>query len=225
MAATEQKIIYELLETIRNSEITDDEKITEELLRQYLYDYRNNAIKNMYEISEEIYQQYKLIFNPAGNEYVSNNLPDIIYDKSRFGISIHDFNITLPVVSKEEALNAQKSRFYIPPYVAYIQNGKISVIVNSDALNKLDESKKYLKNLLSATNAEIQISCILADPSLGIGYDWKTSNFPLFASALKDVRQNILRQEFGIMQEVKKDEVQNARADDIIYQDESKLYK
>lgn len=225
MAATEQKIIYELLETIRNSEITDDEKITERLMRQYLYDYRNDMIKNMYEISEEIYQRYALSFVAENGKYVSSDLPDIIYDRSRFGIQILDFDVMLPVSSKEEAINAQKSHFYVPPYIAYISNGKISIIVNSDALDKLPESRKYLFNQISNPSAKVEINCILADPSKGIGYDWKTSIFPLFAVSVKTIRQNILRQEFGIMQEVKKDEVQNARADNIIYQDESKLLK
>lgn len=225
MATTEQKIIYSLLETIRDSEHTDDDKMTEGVLRQFLYDYRNDAIKKMYEVSEELYQKYQIGFKKIGREYVSEKFPDIIYGESRFGISIYDFDVLLPVVSKEEALNAQKSRFYKPPYIAYITNGQIHVIVNSDILITLDQSKQYLLNLLNNQNAKLDISCILSDPSEGVGYDWTTSNFPFYAQAIKNVRQNILRQEFGIMQEVKKDEVQNARADDIIYQDESKLLK
>lgn len=223
MAATEQKIIYELLETIRNSENTDDDKMTERVLRQYLYDYRNAELKNLSEVSEEVFQKFTIDIHKEGKYYVSGEFPDIIFDKSRYGISIFDFDVILPVTSKEEALTAQKSRFYVPAYISYIDSEKLYIIVNSDALMKLDNDRQYLLNLLNQRKLEIR--CILSDPSKGTGYDWKKSKFPMMASSIKNIRQNILRQEFGIMQEVKKDEVQNGRADNIIYQDESKLLK
>lgn len=223
---TEQKIIYSLLETIRNSEITDDERMTEAYIRQLVYDYRNDMLKDMYEISEELYQRYILKFRKEGDVFVSDNLTGIIYDRSRFGIQIYDYgDIMLPVTSKEEALNAQKSRFYVPPYLAYIYNKKMSIIVNTEELSKLDSTRSTLNTLLNSPNSQIEISAILADPSQGIDYNWKTSPFPFFNKSIKSMRQNILRQEFGILSEVKKDEVQNARADNIIYQDESKLLK
>lgn len=222
----EQEIIFSLIETIRANEINDDERLTIGYLRNILYTYRAEVIKNTYELSEDNYQSYELNFQKKGsNIFISNGMPDIIYDNQRIGISIIDYDGTeLPVVSKEEAINSQKSRFINPPYVAYITNGSLTINANIDRIAQLPTGNGVLLTKLNTEN-KIVINCILAKPLQGIGYDWETSPFPLNASLLSKVKQNILRREFGVSLEVKKDEIQNAKADNIIYQDESKLYK
>ena len=237
---TEQEIVYGILETIRAHEITDDEKTTEAVIRNYLANYRNEDIKNIFEISEEYYQNIDVFFRKEGNQFVShfpvdpNNpqaskvnqpLPGIIYERGRSGISISNFDGYIPVTSKEEALNSRKSRMYRPPYVAYLTNGQIYLIVQEDVLETMPMSVSYLKNILLSPNPKIEIQAILSDVSKGKGYDWTSTPYPLAANRIQTIRKNILRQEFGITIEVKKDEVQNARQDNIIYQDESKLYK
>lgn len=222
---TEQEIIYGILETIRAYEITDDEKVTEAILRNYLANYRNEDIKNIFEISEEYYQSIDISFKKENDLFVSSNVPGIIYERGRAGISISDFNGYVPVTSKEEALNAKRSRMYKAPYIAYITNGKIHMIVQNDVLEVMPGFNSYLKNLLLSPNPKLEIQVILSDVSKGKGYDWTTTPYPMSSNRIQTIRKNILRQEFGITVEVKKDEVQNRRQDNIIYQDESKLYK
>jgi hypothetical protein len=222
---TEQEIVYGILETIRAYEITDDEKVTEEILRNYLSNYRNEDIKNVFEISEEHYQNIDLVFKKK-NEIFESDLPGIIYERGRIGISISDWNIpAVPVTSKEEAMNARRSRMYKPPYIAYLTNGVIHVIVQNDVLETMPAGLSYLKNLLLSSSPKLEIQAILSDVSQGKNYDWTLTPYPLSANRIQTIRKNILRQEFGITVEVKKDEVQNRRQDNIIYQDESKLYK
>lgn len=222
---TEQEIIYGILETIRAYEITDDEKVTEAIIRNYLANYRNEDIKNVFEISEEHYQNIDLVFKKE-NETFTSVLPGIIFERGRIGISISDWSVTpVPVSSKEEAMNARRSRMYRPPYIAYLTNGKIHIIVQSDVLETMPAANSYLKNLLLSRDPKIEIQAILSDVSKGKNYDWTKTPYPLSANRIQTIRKNILRQEFGITVEVKKDEVQNARQDNIIYQDESKLYK
>lgn len=223
---TEWEIIYSLLETIRDNEINDDDKMSVDYLRHILYSYRADSIKNDHEMSEEMFQEYKLIFEKDNQLFVAKNLPDIIYDKSRYGISILDmYGTELPVVSKEEAVNSQKSKMYVPPYIAYIQNQRIYVKINQESLNTKPTEMQNLYTILNGPTKELSISCILAKPKDGVGYDWKKTPFPFYTNKLNTIKQNILRREFGIMLEVKKDDIQNTRADNIIYQDESKLYK
>lgn len=237
---TEQEIIYGILETIRAYEITDDEKVTEAIIRNYLANYRNEDIKNIFEISEEHYQSIDVYFRKEGDKYVSHfpvdqssplaskisePLPGIIYESGRIGISINDFTGIISVVSKEEALNSKRSRMYNPPYIAYLTNGKIHLIVQNDVLESMPSASSYLKNLLLSKDPKIEIQAILSDVSKGKNYDWTKTPYPLSANKIQTIRKNILRQEFGITVEVKKDEIQNSRQDNIIYQDESKLYK
>lgn len=221
---TEQEIIYGILETIRAFEITDDEKVTEEIIRNYLANYRNEDIKNVFEISEEHYQSIDLNFKKEGELYVSL-VPGIIYERGRTGISFNDFTSTVPIASKEEALNSRRSKMYKPPYIGYITNGKLYVIVQTDVLESMPLPTSYLKNLLLSPNPKIEVQVILSDVTKGKDYDWTSTPYPLSANRIQTIRKNILRQEFGITVEVKKDEVQNKRQDSIIYQDESKLYK
>lgn len=222
---TEQEIVYGILETIRAFEITDDEKITEAVLRNYLSNYRNEDIKNVFEISEEYYQNIDITFKKENDMFVSTSIPGIIYERGRIGISISDFKGTIPVTSKEEALNARRSKMYRPAYIAYITNGKLYVIVQNDVLIEQPMVNSYLKNLLLSPKPTLEIQVILTDPSKAKNYDWASTPYPLSANRIQTIRKNILRQEFGITVEVKKDEVQNRRQDNIIYQDESKLYK
>ena len=224
---TEWEIIYGLLETIRNNEINDDDRMTESFLRHVLYTHRaETIIKNEFEFAEDIFQVYQLGVSRKNDQFVSNTLPDIIYDKYRFGISLYSFGeYEVPVVSREEAINSQKSRFYKPPYIAYITNGIIYISANRAQIDKVPGNTGNLLAAMSKINPKIEISCILAKPIEGFGYDWKKTPFPFPVHKLNALKQSILRKEFGIMYEVKKDEVQNARADNIIYQDESKLYK
>ena len=226
---TEQEIIYSLLETIRNSEINDDERMTEAYLRNILYTYRADALKGMHDVSEEVFQEFSLktvLEQNSSGIFHSTNLPDIIYDVSRYGILIYDlYGTELPVTSKEEAVNSQKRRFYTPKYIAFIQAGKLTIQANLKLLETSGDIENSLLNLLNTNDSVIKISCVLTDPSKGDGYNWRESNFPFPSVKTNTLKQNILRREFGIMYEVKKDEIQNARADNIIYQDESKLYK
>lgn len=221
---TEQEIIYGILETIRAHEITDDEKVTEAILRTYLANYRNEDIKNVFEISEEHYQNIDLAFKKE-NTLFTTLLPGIIFERGRIGISINDFTGYVPVTSKEEAVNASRSKMYKPPYISYITNGKLYLLVQNDVLETMPGANSYLKNLLLSPNPKIEAQVILSDVSKGKGYDWTSTPYPLAANRIQTIRKNILRQEFGITVEVKKDEVQNTRQDNIIYQDESKLYK
>ena len=71
---TEWEIIYSLLETIRDNEINDDDKMSVDYLRHVLYSYRADSIKNDHEISEEIFQEYKLIFEKDNQLFVAKNL-------------------------------------------------------------------------------------------------------------------------------------------------------
>lgn len=223
-----------MLETIRNLEINDDERMTELYLRNLLYTYRADALKDTEYITEEVYQDFGVEFFMLKDGYFQSTfLPPIIYNSHNSGISIYDYYGTeVPVSSKEEALNGSKRRFYNQPYSAYVNSGKLFIIANLKTIENADEStKNLLKRLIEMNDVfdmnkeKIQISCILVEPSAALDYDWKVSTFPFPAAKLNSLKQNILRKEFGIMFEVKKDEIQNARADNIIYQDESKLYK
>lgn len=226
---TEQEIIYSILETIRNNEILDDDKTTESFLRNLLYAYRADAIKNDLDISEEVFQSFMLKFEKKdlnNGIFESINLPDIIYNIHRNGIVISDlYGTEVSIVPREEAIISQRSRFFKPLYVAYIQSQKMVLRANLKGLSQSNKLNNELLKTLVSDQPEIEISCILTNPNDSPGYDWKMNAFPFPSQKISSVKQKILRQEFGVMMEVKKDEIQNSRADNIIYQDESKLYK
>ena len=226
---TEQEIIYSLWEVIRDNAVSDDDKITEGFLRNLLYVYRADAIKDEYEISEEMYQSVSLFFSEtiSGNGiFESLNLPDILYNRSRAGINLIDmYGQEVPVVSKEEAVITQKSRFWAPFYVAYMQSPSLIIRANLLKLTHADAMINDLLNTLRSRHPIVKVSCILNNPTDAENYDWKKTPFPFPGQKIAELKQKLLRREFSIMSEVKKDQIQNARADNVIYQDESKLYK
>lgn len=226
---TEHEIVYSLWEVIRDNAVSDDDKITEAFLRNLLYTYRADAIKDEYEISEEMYQTVRLSFVEAGagsGVFESLNLPDVLYNRSRAGINLIDmYGQEVPIVSKEEAVITQKSRFWAPFYVAYMQSAKLVLKANLDKLDSANAMINDLLKTLRSRNPTIEANCILNKPTDAEGYDWKSTPFPFPGQKLAELKQKLLRREFAIMSEVKKDQIQNARADNVIYQDESKLYK
>lgn len=222
---TEEKIIYSIQETIRDNEINDDDKLTIAFLRNVLYAYRADALKDSMAFSEELFQPYKLSFQKKGNIYEALNMPSIIYDQHRYGISVLNFGVELSITSREEALNSMKGKFFNPPYVSFFTNQKLTIVANENVLKNTNTNNIALYGILNSPKPQLEINAVLVNPSQGEGYDWKKSNFPLNAQKISSIKQGILRREFGIMMEVKKDDVQNSRADRIIYQDESKLYK
>lgn len=225
---TEQKIIYSLLETIRNSEINDDERMTEAYLRNILYTFRAEAFKGPdYEFSEEIYQRYNLTMRKdTDGKFSSDKMNSIIFS-SRLGVMVDDdMGNEVSITSREEAYNSLKSRFFQPYYIGFVENNKLTILANLKKLVNADYTANVLLNKLNTgQSATLEIRCILADPTKGNDYNWAETPFPFDLTKINTLKQNILRKEFGIMYEVKKDEIQNARADNIIYQDESKLYK
>ncbi len=226
---TEQEILYSLLEVIRNSEITEDDKTTEAFLRNLIHMYRADAIKDELTIADELYQTVEIPFLAKSKEkgfYESTRLPDILFNTNRGGIIVNDeYGRELPVVPKEEALLSQKSRFYQPLYIAYVQSNKLVIIANVKKLLTENPINRALIKTLEGVNPKIEINCILTNPNDSPSYDWRSTPFPFPGNKIAEMKQKILRREFGIMSEVKRDEIQNARADNIIYQDESKLYK
>lgn len=215
---TEVDIIYSILEVIRGFEVTDDEKVTEDFLRDALRTYRADVLKDLDVFTEDMFQDIKLQFEVIDSKkFVCKNYPHIIFAE-RNGIQITDYYGEIPIVPKQEALNASKGRFFKPKFIGYISNSELVIFVNNDVLgngiNPFDSKKP-----------ELDARAILVNPSDAPDYDYRTSNFPLSTDLLKKVKQAILRQEFGLSLEVKKDETQNSRQDNVIYQDESKLYK
>ena len=215
---TETEIIYSILEIVRNSEVTIDEKMTEDFLRHLIYTYRADAIEKTVDISEELFQPYYLQFEKTKNFYEAE-LPDILYMNQRMGISFSNWGLEVPITSKEEALISQKSKFHKAEVIGFVQHKKLKLIINQSS------TTQNLINQISYQDKTIEISCILAEPNVALNYDPDVDIFPLDKARLATMRYNLLRREFGVMVEMKKDEIQNARADNIIYQDESKLYK
>lgn len=221
---TEQEIIYSLLETIRAAEVSDDEKTTEAYLRNILSTYRADAIKSDYDISQESYQDFTLQMQEIGTNgmFESTNLPGIIYESGRIGFQIYDYGTYVPITTREEAVGSQSSRFFSPKFIGYISGGKLKVSANLSVIEGgTDNDRAFLNQLRDS----IEVHCVLLNPGMGNEYNWKKTPYPMQASKISLMKQNILRREFGISAEIKRDEIQNTRQDNIIYQDESKLYK
>jgi len=70
---------------------------------------------------------------------------------------------------------------------------------------------------------KMDLYAILVDPSDGKDYDWTSSPYPFPGEKLDELKTTILRKEFQITANVKSDEVQNARVDNIRYHENTNL--
>ena len=227
---TELELVYSIIETLNANEYNNDNKVTERVVRNYLYAYRGDFLKKHYsdgyEITDECFQLVELSFEPKGLiEYQANAGVGVMEFSLRQGFFMEKNGIRIPVIGANEyALIAEEDLPVAKKLGTLVtlkfQQSLLSCIKSNSEKGVLFNTFKEEASLKKVT---ADLYAVLTDPSKGKGYDWKTSVFPFPAERIAELKKEILRVEFGITSQVKSDEVQNGRVDNIRYHENTNL--
>lgn len=227
---TEQQLVYSIINTINGGEHNNDNPTSERFIRNLLNIYRVDSINKMYKkgnkVSDEIFQTIELSFSKINFFEHYFLLPRIIEFENKAGLFLSKNEIEIPILNNSQYTSSKLNRFSkTKPFAKKIAN-KLTLYIGAYDENKIDQSSPYyfLLNTLvtesNSSNVSASLNCVLFDPSSHNSYDWEKDQYPYPAERIKELKEQILRKEFGIIIESKKDEVQNARPDSIRYQSE-----
>lgn len=237
---TEHEIVYNILNTIRNAEHNIDESITERLMRGFLRVYRAESIRKYYKdghiVNDEVFQHIPLELNKISDDEFEIKIPKIIRFQNHYGFYIQKNGITIPVNTSEEYELGNKNPFNSSLVKAKTVSDKI-VLYKGKLTNCMtggndnvtlislfyNELQKQKLDGVKEPKIKIDFYGVLHNPDDCPQYNWEEDSFPFPSERLDELKTQILKKEFGIMVQAKKDEVSNSRSDDISYQENFKI--
>lgn len=241
----EIEIIYSLLNVVRNGEHNNDERISERLMRNFLHSHRGDSLRKYYNngqtIDDEVFQLIKAkLIRLSSNEFMIE-LPHIVRFENNYGFYLEKNGTAIPIMTSQE-YQLNRSNPFNGKFVSAKTSGNNLFVRLPQSLQGLDQLmetygiikgfmdsvfQQEVDNFNNNTNfpitIEVDLWACLVNPDDCPDYNWETDAFPFPAERLPELRQQILRNEFGIMTEMKRDEVQNARGDEIRYHDNSNV--
>lgn len=226
---TEENIVFQLLETIRASELNSDEVIDEREIRSHIRTHRATLIEkysnNGMVIQEVCFQRCNAIRdNDLGLQEFTMTVPNIINLPYFYGVRLFSKSyFAIPVtseekyyLSKENILNKYQPKANLQGQTLQVYAGSVSPNVWSDGIS--------MTNIINEIkNEDLVLSAVLSNPDDGIGYNWTTSKFPFPEEMIQELKKNILRQEFNIILQTKSDQVPNMKNDTLRYHDQGKI--
>lgn len=237
---TELEIINGIIESVSDSNFNNDFNLSERYLRALLRINRANELRIYYSngltVSDEVKQRKRLTFvstsagrttkyPKAQNEYESN-IPKMIEFNGYSG-SLDLMGIPIPVIQSHEYHNSKSDPFQKKLFFAKRDSKKITLFApnENDCVSEGNNGviKNYIFDPSNGTSSnrkfELELYGVFDDPDDADGYNWEEDAWPFPAERFDQFYTNLLRRQFGIMGNAKKDEVQNNREDTIRYHD------
>ena len=238
---TEREIIYQILNTIRDAEHNEDERISERLMRSFLRTYRAESLRKYYKdghvVNDEVFQRISIDLNRIGttDEY-SGTIPKVIRMSNHYGFYVEKNGISIPI-QKSESYHLSKRNPFGKSLVQTkteqntltLFTGKLTQCMNGENENALligyliDEVEPQINSDPKNVKINLDFFAVLHNPDDQPGYDWETDIFPFPSERLPELKGQILAKEFGIMVQAKKDEVSNTRNDNVSAREESEI--
>ena len=232
MGTTEENIVYQLLSTIRASELNNDEVVTERRVRSFLRTHRSFiAYKYSQEgitVSDEFFQPVELTLTKVSKDEWESPIPDIVQLPSNMGMKLLTPAFKNISILSEESYHLNK----LNPINKHIATSKVE---NSKLTIRIPEVSPYAENggigqqallvCLEKNKNKIKMSAILDNPDDGLDYDWTTSDYPIPNEIGQIIKESILKKEFSIILETKSDQVPNAKNDTLRYHDQGNVQR
>jgi hypothetical protein len=230
MGTTEESIVYQLLNSIRASELSNDETITERRIRSFLRTHRTQEIFKMSRggllAEDEFFQDVELTLNQINTYEWVGAVPDIVQLPNNFGIKFTTKGFTnIPVISEEYYHLSKKNivNKFLP--CAKVEGLELTLYiptVSPYSMNNASIAESLY--MCMKRNAEyFKLKVILDNPDDGIDYDWTTSPYPVPNQIIQTIKEGILRKEFSIILDTKSDQVPNMKNDTLRYHDQGKV--
>lgn len=230
MTTTEESIVYQILSSIRASELSNDEVVTERRVRSFLRTHRTYEIlkysKNGDIVSDQCFQKIQLSLVKVGKMEWESQVPRILQLPNNFGVKFMTPGFTNIAVLDEESYHLSKFspiNKYTP--FAKLEDNKLTLRVPETSPYAMNSGKgsTILNACLNVNVAKAVMSVILEDPDDGIGYNWTTSAYPIMPESIQSIKDNILRKEFQVILGTKADQVPNAKNDTLRYYDQGTI--
>lgn len=220
---TEKHIVYEMIEIISNHEYNNDQPVNERVMRMHLKSFRPDMIRKLYKdgvnVNDECVQITPKILSKTLNQYEFEcHIPKIIRLDKNAGLAVTAEGIQIPVIDEEKYFLSKKNPFNKKGIFAKAVNDKLTVFV-PDPMMCNHKNESIMKFILDKQK-RITLNAILSDPSDNPNYNWEENIYPFPSEKEHELISQVLRQVFGISVQMKKDEVQNNRADKINYHEE-----
>ena len=231
MRTTEESIVYQLLSSIRASELTNDEVITERKLRSFLRSKRAELIYKFSDkgmtIDDAFFQKVAVNLTKINQTEWIASLPNIITLPNNFGVKLMTLGFSNISVLSEESYHLNKSSIvnkHLP--AAKIEDNTLTVRITKPSLLSLNNGlgNEVLLNCLKGKEAVI-LSAILDDPDDGLNYDWTKSPYPVPFETIDALKSEVLRRDLAIILETKSDQVPNSKNDTLRYHDQGQVQK
>lgn len=238
---TELEIVYSILNTVRDAEHNNDEPVTERLMRSFLNTYRVDALRKYYKdghvVDDEVFQLIPLKLSRIGNTHeFKGEIPKIIRLTNHYGFYLEKNGISIPIVDLEQYSLSKRNPFASHLVQSKTQQNTLTLFggLISPNINGTQENGILIANILDEVEAQVNSSVtdikvnvdffgILTNPSDQPGYDWEKDIYPFPSEKLEELKSQILRKEFGIMMQAKKDEIANSRNDSLNAKDERQI--
>lgn len=230
MGTTEESIVYQLLNTIRASELNNDETITERRLRSFLRTHRAEAVYKATKMgllaSDEYFQVVQLALTQINSVEWIGDVPDIIQLPENYGTKLMSYGFTnIPIIGEEYYYLSKKNIVNKHLPMAMIEDLKLKIRIPEKspyAMNNGLEAESYLQ-CLKRNEDNMRLRVILSNPDDGFEYDWTTSPYPVPNELIQPIKENILRKELSAILETKSDQVPNMKNDTLRYHDQGKV--
>jgi len=221
---TEERIIYEILNTVRSGEFNLDEPLTERLLRSYLQTYRINHIVQTYNkgksINDVCFQEIdNITFTPENNVFTCDILPSIAPLSENYGVYFYKNDYPIIVLNSRKWKNHQKDRMNKnQPAIKLINNKAYLYLGIANQATQFDDD--YSNSELNLTIAELakesalesitlQGRFLLVDPDDQPGYDFTKSVYPFPNESIAKLITSVTARELNIFLRTASDQVGN----------------
>lgn len=239
---TERQIVYSILNTLNNHSYNNDEDISERLVRSHILAYRADSIrkhyKNGHTVGDEVFQSLPISFKspnvgynfkPGYREFTAD-APRVIRLDKHFGFKLQSGHFSIPVLSNDYYNSLHNNDGICNDSFAgtYGDKIKLSLVKSGPFIShrEIYQSIQASENKGGEfINIDLTLYAILYNPSDDPTYDWENDIFPFPAERSPELKMQILKNEFGIIADLraKKDEVANARPDNIRYHEENNI--
>jgi hypothetical protein len=225
---TEEEIVYSIIETVKKGTLSDDSRLDERIIRNFLRIYRASSIaKNSMNgliISDECFQYLgELEFSYLKPKQFTRDMPKTIRLADNFGLMFEKNGENIPIVNSEafnlglkNIINGKlpKAKLLGDKATIYIGTKIMTCcgIVPSDNLIIND----FIDELLDTAGLKIKIDvhAILDNPDHAPGYDWTNDPYPCPSELIEEIKSKILQKEFNLILQIRADKVTDGEDED-----------
>ena len=231
MNSTEENIVYQLLNSIRAAELSNDEVIGERTVRSLMRVHRNELISKYslggLTIQDMCFQKFTPVLSSLSATELTATLPVIVQLPDNLGVKITTPNFNnIPLVSEENYYLGTHNPINKNQPKAKLEGQLLTVhlpLVSNQAMLNGSRLQATL-DALQETKV-VNISAVLDDPNDGTGYDWTKSVYPFPQELISELKKNLLRRDFNIILSTKSDQIPNMKNDTLTYHEQGKVQR